>query len=260
QPAAMSRRMFLKSTAAAGAGLSLGIYFGDAVAQMSGPGRTAGETVAGTFEPNAFLRIGKDNTVTVVVKHLEMGQGVYTGLPKLIAEELDASWSQVRVEGAPADAKRYNNLLWGQAQGTGGSTAIANSFEQYRQAGAAARAMLVAAAAEQWKVPATSVQVKNGVLTSGTRKASFGELADAAAKQPVPTSVTLKDPKDFVFIGKDVRRTDSRAKANGTALFTQDVKLPDMLTALVLHAPRFGQKVAKVDSAAVNSIPGVRYV
>jgi len=253
----MSRRVFLQSVAA-GAGLTLGIY--DATAQMSGPGKTAGAAASGSFEPNAFLRIGKDNTVTVIVKHLEMGQGVYTGLPTLVAEELDAAWSQVRAEGARADAAVYNNLLWGQAQGTGGSTAIANSFEQYRQAGAAARAMLVAAAAEQWKVPASSVQVKNGVLTSGTRKATFGELADAAARQPVPTSVTLKDPKDFVYIGKDVRRTDSRAKSNGTARFTQDVKLPDMLTALVLHAPRFGQKVAKVDSSAVNSIPGVRYV
>ena len=124
----MSRRVFLKSTAAAGAGLTLGLYFGDALAQASGPGRTVGAAAAGTFEPNAFLRIGKDNTVTIVVKHLEMGQGVYTGLPTLVAEELDAAWSQVRAEGAPADASRYNNLLWGPAQGTGGSTAIANSM------------------------------------------------------------------------------------------------------------------------------------
>ena len=261
QPTAMSRRMFLKSTAAAGAGLSLGIYFGDALAQMSGPGRTVGDTATGTFEPNAFLRIGKDNTVTVVVKHLEMGQGVYTGLPTLIAEELDASWSQVRVEGAPADAKRYNNLKWGEAQGTGGSTAIANSFDQYRQAGAAARAMLIAAAAQQWKVPAESVQVKNGVVSHANgKKATFGELADAAGKQPVPTTVKVKDAKDFVFIGKHVPRTDSKSKSNGTARFTQDVKLPDMLTAVVAHPPRFGQKVKSFDSASITGIPGVRYV
>src|SRR5258705_9943074 len=170
QPAAMSRRMFLKSTAAAGAGLSLGIYFGDALAQMSGPGKTVGGVATGTFEPNAFLRIGKDNTVTVVVKHLEMGQGVYTGLPTLIAEELDAAWSQVRVEGAPADASRYNNLTWGQAQGTGGSTAIANSFDQYRQAGAAARSMLVGAPAQQWEGPRESGQGKNGVGFDRTGK------------------------------------------------------------------------------------------
>jgi isoquinoline 1-oxidoreductase beta subunit len=255
-PATMSRRTFLQVTA--GAGLTLAIS--DVPAQMSAPGKTAGAAAAGSFEPNAFLRIGKDNTVTVIVKHLEMGQGVYTGLPTLVAEELDAAWSQVRAEGAPADASRYNNLMWGPAQGTGGSTAIANSWEQYRQAGAAARAMLVAAAAEQWKVPTGTIQVKNGVLMSGTRKATFGELADAAAKQAVPTAVTLKDAKDFVYIGKDVRRTDSRAKSNGTARFTQDVKLPDMLTAVVLHPPRFGQKPAKIDSSAVTGIPGVRYV
>ena len=256
----VSRRVFLKASAAAGAGLSLGIYFGDAAAQMSGPGKTVGAAATGSFEPNAFLRIGKDNTVTVVVKHLEMGQGVYTGLPTLIAEELDAAWRQVRVEGAPADASRYNNLMWGKAQGTGGSTAIANSFDQYRQAGAAARAMLVAAAAEQWKVPADSVQVKNGVVShAGGRKASFGELAAAASRQPVPTAVKVKDAKDFVYIGKSVPRTDSKAKSSGTARFTQDVKLPDMLTAVVAHPPRFGQKLAKFDSASVN-VPGVRYV
>lgn len=261
QSTGVSRRTFLKSTAAAGAGLSLGIYFGDALAQMSGPGKTVGDAAAGTFEPNAFLRIGKNNTVTVVVKHLEMGQGVYTGLPTLIADELDAAWSQVRVEGAPADAKRYNNLQWGEAQGTGGSTAIANSFDQYRQAGAAARAMLIAAAAQQWKVPADSVQVKSGVVFHANgKKATFGELAEAAGKQPVPTAVKVKDAKDFVFIGKHVPRTDSKAKSNGTARFTQDVKLPDMLTAVVAHAPRFGQKVKSFDSASVTGIPGVRYV
>ena len=257
----MSRRVFLRSTAAAGAGLTLGIYLGDAAAQMSGPGRTVGTAAAGTFAPNAFLRIGRDNTVTIVVKHLEMGQGVYTGLPTLIAEELDAAWSQVRVEGAPADAARYNNLLWGPAQGTGGSTAMANSFEQYRQAGAAARAMIVAAAAEQWKVPADSIQVKIGVVFHANgRKASLGELADAAAKQPVPATVKLKDAKDFVYIGKHVPRTDSKAKSNGSALFTQDVKLPDMLTAVVAHAPRFGQRLKSFDANSVSGIPGVRYV
>ena len=258
---AVSRRVFLKSTAAAGAGLSLAIYMGEAAAQMSGPGLTSGAVAPGTFEPNAFLRIGKDNTVTVVVKHLEMGQGTYTGLPTLVAEELDAAWAQVRVEGAPADAKRYNNLLWGPAQGTGGSTAMANSFEQYRQAGAAARAMLVAAAAANWKVPADAIVVKGGVVSHASgKKASFGELADAASKQAVPATVKLKDAKDFVFIGKSFPRTDSKAKSNGTARFTQDVKMPEMLTALVLHAPRFGQKAAKVDSSAVSGIPGVRFV
>src|SRR5258706_3664936 len=139
----MSRRTFLKTSTAAGAGLTLGIWF------ATGSEDADAQAAAGTFAPNAFLRVGKDNTVTVVVKHLEMGQGVFTGLPTLIAEELDASWSQVRVEGAPADDKRYNNLQWGEAQGTGGSTAIANSFDQYRQAGGAAPAMPVAAAPQR---------------------------------------------------------------------------------------------------------------
>ncbi len=259
--ARMSRRVFLKVGAAAGAGLSLGIFTADAAAQMSAPGKTAGAAAAGTFEPNAFLRIGKDGSVTVVVKHVEMGQGTYTGLPTLVAEELDAAWSQVKVVGAPADAKTYNNLFWGDAQGTGGSTAMANSFEQYRQAGAAARAMLVAAAAERWKVPADAIVVKNGVVShAGGRKATFGELADAAAKQPVPATVKLKDAKDFVYIGKAFPRTDARAKSTGTATFTQDVKLPDMLTAVVVHPPRFGAKVKKIDAEGLKAVPGVRYV
>src|SRR5512144_448861 len=190
----ITRRYFLKATAAAGAGLTLALWSEVTAAQASGPGKTVGRAATGAFEPNAFVKIGRDNTVTVIVKHLEMGQGVYTGLPTLVADELDAAWSQVRVEGAPADASRYNNLLWGPAQGTGGSTAIANSFEQYRQAGAAAREMLVAAAAAQWKVPAESITVKNGVVAHASgKKATFGELADAAAKQPVPATVKLKD-------------------------------------------------------------------
>ena len=260
-PAGVSRRFFLKVVAGSGAGLTLALCGAPAAAQTSGPGRTVGVPATGGFEPNAFVRIGRDNTVTVVVKHLEMGQGTYTGLPTLVAEELDAAWSQVRAEGAPADAKRYNNLFWGDAQGTGGSTAMANSWEQYRQAGAAARAMLVAAAAEQWKVPAASVSVRNGVVSHASgKRATFGELADAAAKQPLPATVRLKDPKDFVFIGKHVPRTDSVAKSNGTALFTADVKLPGMLTALVAHPPRFGAKVKRFDAAGVQGLPGVRYV
>ena len=259
--AGVDRRVFLKATAAAGAGLTLGIWSGTAAAQASGPGKTVGGAAAGGFEPNAFLTIGIDNTVTVYVKHLEMGQGTYTGLPTLVAEELDCAWSQIRATGAPADASRYANLFWGTAQGTGGSTAIANSFEQYRQAGAAARAMLVAAAAKQWNVPPESVQVKSGVVFHANgKKATFGELASAAAREPVPANVKLKDAKDFVFIGKHVPRTDSKAKSNGTAQFTQDVKLPEMLTAVVAHPPRFGGQFKTYDPSDVSKVPGVRYV
>ncbi len=251
-----SRRRFLQ----VGAGLTLALYFRPGPAQTaSAPTGEAGDAV---LEPNAFVRIGEDNTVTVIVKHLEMGQGVYTGLPTLVAEELDAAWSQLRVEGAPADAKRYNNLLWGPMQGTGGSTATANSFEQLRRAGATARAMLVDAAAQQWKVPAESLSVSAGVVThpASGRKASFGELVKTAATLPVPSEVKLKDPRDFVFIGKPVIRTDSRAKIQGAAIFTLDLRLPDMLTAVVAHPPRFGAKVKGFDASRAKAVRGVEEV
>jgi isoquinoline 1-oxidoreductase subunit beta len=253
------RRKFLKQSGA----LLLGVHLPQALAQ-SGPGRTvlAGESAAAAFAPNAFVRIGADNTVTVIVKHLEMGQGTYTGLPTLVAEELDADWSQIHAEGAPADAKRYNNLFWGEAQGTGGSTALPNSYEQLRKAGATARAMLVAAAAEKWKVPASEITVSRGVVIhkNSNQRTSFGMLAADAAKQPVPADVPLKDPKDFVLIGKPARRTDARAKSNGTALFTQDVKLPGMLTAVVLHPPRFGSKLKSFDAGKAKAVKGVQEV
>ena len=212
------RRNFLKASGA----LLLGVHLPQVLAQ-SGPGRTVlkSEGAAAAFAPNAFVRIGADNTVTVVVKHLEMGQGTYTGLPTLVAEELDADWSQIRAVGAPADAKVYNNLFWGEAQGTGGSTALPNSYEQMRKAGATARAMLVAAAAQKWQAPANEIRVSRGVISWRDRKATFGSLAADAAKQPVPADAPLKDPKNFVLIGKPARRTDARAKSNGTALFTR---------------------------------------
>jgi isoquinoline 1-oxidoreductase beta subunit len=249
----LSRREFLKSSG----GLVLAVSLPPALAQ-SGPGRTVIENRApAAFAPNAFIRIGTDNTVTVVVKHLEMGQGTYTGLPTLVAEELDADWSQIRATGAPADAKQYHNLFWGQAQGTGGSTAMPNSYEQMRKAGAAARAMLVAAAAEKWNAPAAEIRVSKGLVTWRDRRATFGQLASDAAKQQVPENVTLKDPKDFVYIGKPARRTDARAKSNGTAIFTQDVKLPGMLTAVVLHPPRFGATLKSFDAAKAKAVKGV---
>ncbi len=250
-----SRRDFL----AAGSGLVLGLYLPTAAGQAGGPGRAGSAAAAAPFAPNAFVRIVSDNTVTVVAKHLEMGQGVYTGLATIVADELDAAWAQVRIEGAPADAARYNNLFWGAAQGTGGSTAIANSWDQLRHAGAAARAMLVAAAARQWNVAAAAVSVRDGVVSGGGKKATFGELAVAAGREAVPTEVKLKDPKDFVFIGRHVPRKDAKAKSNGSALFTADVKLPDMLTAVVAHPPRFGARVKSFDAQSA-SLPGVRYV
>ena len=251
----LDRREFLK----AGAGLTLGFYLPAGAAQMSGPGKTAGAAAAGAFAPNAFVRIGTDDMVTVIVKHLEMGQGTYTGLPTLVAEELDADWAQIRVEGAPADASRYNNLFWGPAQGTGGSTATANSYEQLRKAGAAARAMLVAAAAADWKVPADAITVEKGVVAhkASGRKARFGKLAAKAASMPVPSEVTLKDPGQFRYIGKHVPRKDTHDKINGKARFTIDVKLPGMLTAVVAHPPLFGAKVKSFDAAKAKAVKGV---
>jgi len=250
-----SRRRFLQGAA----GLTLAIYLpGSAFAAA---GKAAGHVAASAFAPNAFLRIGADNTVTVISKHLEMGQGTYTGLATIVAEELDAAWAQVKVEGAPADAKRYNNLFWGPAQGTGGSTAMANSWEQLRTAGASARAMLVAAAARQWKVPAAEISVADGVVShaASKRRASFGQLAKAAAKEavPAPASLKLKDPKDFKLVGRQAPRKDSADKTNGKAVFTQDIHLPGMLTAVVAHPPRFGGKVKSFDASRTKAVKGV---
>ena len=250
-----SRRAFLK----AGAGLTLAFYLPGAMAQ-AGPGKAGNKILwESGFEPNAFVRIGNDDTVTVIAKHVEMGQGTYTGLATLVAEDLDAAWSQIRVEGAPADAKRYNNLFWGPLQGTGGSSAIANSYEQMRRAGATARAMLVTAAAQLWKVAPESITVREGKVMhqpSG-RRATFGQLAEKAAALPVPTEVTLKDAKDFTLIGKRVPRKDSRDKTTGRAVFTQDVRLPGLLTAVVAHSPRFGGKVRSFDASKAKAVKGV---
>ncbi len=261
----LSRRQFLIAGAAAGAGLTLGVHLIGCTEKPpeAGPGMAGGEAVGPThFEPNAFVRIGTDDSVTVIAKHLEMGQGTYTGLATLVAEELDAAWSQVKVEGATADAQRYNNLFWGPVQGTGGSTAIANSFDQMRKAGAAARAMLVSAAAKRWGVPEESITVRDGVLMHGAsqRQARFGELAEAAAGEPVPESVFLKEPEEFRLIGTRLPRKDGTDKTNGSAIFTQDIKLPGMLTAVVAHPPRFGAKVKSFDATRAKQVRGVAEV
>jgi len=247
----LSRRGFLQGAA----GLTLGLSLPAFAAKV---GAAAAQAVA-PFEPTPFLRIGADNSVTVLSKHLEMGQGTYTGLATIVAEELDAAWPQVKVEGAPADAKRFNNLAFGPMQGTGGSTAMANSWDQLRQTGATARAMLVSAAARRWNVPAAEITVSEGVVShaASKRKATFGELAEAASAEAVPASVALKDPKDFRLIGKRASRKDSFAKTNGTAQFTQDVHLPGMLVAVVAHSPRFGGKVKSFDASKAKAIKGV---
>ncbi len=242
------RRVFLQAAALAGGGFVIGIA-----------PREAGAADAAPAVLNPFVRVNADNTVTVIVKHVEMGQGTYTGMPTLVAEEMDADWAQIRVEGAPADAKLYNNLAFGPMQGTGGSTAMANSWTQLRMAGAAARAMLVAAAAEKWKVSADSIAVSNGVLTHRAtgRRLGFGALAADAARQPLPADIRLKEPKDFKLIGKRLARKDGRDKTNGSAKFTSDVKLPGMLTALVAHPPRFGATVKSFNASKTIMVKGV---
>ena len=251
----LGRRQFLHG----GVGLTLGFYIPSTLFAAAGPGKAGdGSAAAGQFEPNAFLRIGADNTVTVISKHLEMGQGTYTGLATILADELDADWNMVRVEGAPADAKRYSNLLMG-AQGTGGSTAMANSWDQLRKAGATGRAMLVSAAAKKWNVPAAEIVVREGVVShaASKHKASFGQLAADAAVEAVQVDVKLKDPKDFHLIGKQARRKDSAEKINGKAIYTQDIQLPGMLVAVVAHPPRFGGTVKSFDAGRAKAVKGV---
>ena len=214
---------------------------------------------AAAFEPNAFIRVGEDDLVTVIIKHIEFGQGPMTGLSTLVAEEMDADWSQMRAESAPADDEKYKNLLFG-LQGTGGSTAMANSYTQMRKAGAAARAMLVQAAADEWGVDASTITIANGVLTSGDKTSTFGPLAAKAAMLTPPEDPPVKDPKDFVLIGKDRPKLDSQAKSNGTAVFTMDMDLPGMEYVVIRHAPMLGGTVASYDDTDALAVPGVTAV
>lgn len=249
----VSRRDFIRVSAAVGGGLLVAVY-------GCGPGGSGGQS-GQAWEANAFIRIDPDGKVTLISKHFEMGQGTYTGLATLLAEELDADWSRVVVEPAPADAARYGNSAFGGMQGTGGSSAIANSWEQHRKAGATARAMLMAAAAKEWGVEAGELTTEPGVVVHAAsgRRAEYGALAGAAASLPAPAEVPLKDPKDFRYIGKDraVGRVDAAPKSTGTAVFTQDVKLPGLLTAVVARAPRFGATVKSFDAAKAKALPGV---
>ncbi|WP_342108335.1 xanthine dehydrogenase family protein molybdopterin-binding subunit [Methylobacterium sp. SI9] len=210
-------------------------------------------------QPNAFVRIGADDTVTVVIKHLDMGQGNTTGLATILADELGADWSKVRTEFAPADATLYNNSLMGPIQGTGGSTAVANSWFQLRKAGAAAREMLMAEAAFRWKVPVSEITVADNVVRHGPsgRQARFGELAASAASLPVPSEPRLKDPSEWNLIGAKVPRLDSVAKTNGTAIYSLDIRRPNQVTAVVARAPRFGATVKSFDAAAARTVAGV---
>ncbi len=245
-----TRRAFIASSALAGAALVIGLR----------PDGRYGIAIAGpeakTTELNPFVRILPDGTVQVVLKHFEMGQGTTTGLTTLVAEELDADWDRVAINFAPADAARYKNLVFG-AQGTGGSTAIANSYLQYRKAGAAAREVLIKAAAETWGVPPDAVNIEKGLLKSGNRTAHFGEVIAKAATLTPSQEPKLKSPEQFRLIGKDgLARKDSKSKTDGTATFAIDVKIDGMVYAVVLRSPRFGGKLQSFDAGAAKSVTG----
>ena len=253
---ALSRRKFLISSVQSSAGLVLGMSL--PLSHAEADNSDAASSVTKTLSPNAFVTINDSNKVIVTIKHLEMGQGTFTGLATLVAEELAADWAQVECQGAEAAVEKYANGLWGKFQGTGGSTAIANSYQQMREAGATARAMLVGAAASLWRVPVTAITVKQGMVHHAAtgKSVNFGVLAELAALQTIPQEVELKDPSEFTLIGKKVSRKDV-GKTSGKAIFTQDIQRPNQLTALVAHPPLFGAKVSSFDATEALKVNGV---
>jgi isoquinoline 1-oxidoreductase beta subunit len=219
--------------------------------------RVQAAEAAAPLVANAFVSIAPDSTVTVQIRNLEMGQGTFTGLTTLVAEELDADWGQMRALHAPADPRYFNPLMG--MQGTGGSTSMASSYVDMRQAGAAARAMLVAAAARQWGVPAAEIGIERGVISHAAtgRRGSFGEFAAMAARETPPANPQVKTPDRFVHFGQPRPRLDTRSKTDGTAQFTIDVFRDDMLVAMVAHPPKFGARLASFDATAAKAVKGV---
>jgi len=251
----LSRRELLVVGAAAGGGLLIGWRV------EARPGTPAPSATSATFAPNQWIRIGKDGRVTLVVAQVEMGQGTYTSMPMLLAEELEVDLGQVHLEPAPPDDKLYGLPGFG-IQVTGASTSVRLMYEPLRRAGATARTLLVNAAAQTWKVDPGTCTAHKGVVTHGAsgRALAYGALAEKAARLPVPTQVALKDPKDFKLIGTPARRLDTPAKANGTAQFGMDVRVPGMKVAAIALSPVVGGKLADVDDARAKGIHGVRQV
>jgi isoquinoline 1-oxidoreductase beta subunit len=243
-----SRRDFLKtSTALAGGGLLMGIAVPSAL-QAAGTVHT----------PNAWVHIADDNTITLISARSEMGQGVYTSMPMLIAEELNVDLRKVKVRIAPPNAKLYGNPLLGGPQLTGGSTSVRDGWEKLRIGGAQVREMLISAAANQWNVDRSTLKAADGmVIGPNGKKASYGSLAADASKLPVPEKVSIKDPKDFTIVGKRTKRLDTPMKVNGTAEFGIDVKLPGMVYAALEQCPVIGGKVKSFDAAKAKTMPGV---
>ena len=251
----ISRRAFLVTSAAAGGGMLVGFYLPQLGRAEAAP------TSADLFTPNAFIRIRPDNSVTLVMPQVEMGQGTYTSMSMLIAEELEVDLAQVTLEAAPPDDKLYANPLTG-FQVTGGSTSVMAYWEPLRRAGATARVMLIAAAANDWSVDPLSCRAEKGAVVDPAtgRRLKYGELADAAAKLPVPDKVALKDPKDFKLIGTPAKRIDTPDKVNGKAQFGIDAIVPGMKIAAVAACPVFGGKLVNVDDSNAIAIKGVRQV
>jgi isoquinoline 1-oxidoreductase subunit beta len=253
----IERRTFLKAGAAATGGLLIGIYFPD-VAGEAVVDAQFGPAGGGAITPQAFIRISTDDVVTLTIHKPDNGQGTETSIAQILAEELDCDWSRIRTEFAPINAALYGGAL----QGTFGSLAIRTTYDPMRRTGAAARDMLMQAAAARWGVDKSQCRTENGTVVNSATNArlSYGSLAEAAAKLPVPSNVTLKDPAQFRLIGKPLQRVDTPAKVTGKATFGIDVRLPGMLYAVVARCPVFGGTVARFEAAKARVVPGVQHV
>ena len=251
--ASMDRRNFLKTSAAGTAGLLIGFYFHGDVQSLAA-------TADAPVVLNAWIHIGTDDLVTVLIDKSEMGQGILTGLAMIAADELDCDWKKVHTEFAPAD-KVYFNPRFG-VQGTGGSSGTPTSWNPMRKASATARAVLIQAAAQKWGVDATECRAENSTIvhTATKRTLTYGSLADAAAKLPVPQDVPLKTPSQYRLIGNPMKRLDTPLKVNGTAQYGIDICVPGMLYAAVARCPVFGGKVASFDAGKAKTLPGVKDV
>src|SRR6266498_6129004 len=249
----LSRRQFLSASAALGGGLLIGF--------RTGAAHTVEGAAGAAFTPNAFIRIGSDGQIVLTMPYVEMGQGTYTSIPMLIAEELEVDLSQVQLEHAPPNEKLYANPLLG-LQATGNSNAIRGAWQPLRQAGATARTMLVSAAAKRWNVDPASCRAQSGEVLHAPsgRRATYGELAADAARVPVPERVALKRPEDFKLIGTPAKRLDTPAKVNGSAIYGIDVRPPGVKIATLAQSPVFGGRVKRVDDAAAKAVKGVRQI
>src|SRR6516165_698061 len=249
----LNRRSFLKVTAAGGA-----LIVGGYIPGLHEPGTVE---AAAVFEPNVWVKITADDTVTIMLSQLEMGQGVMTSMPMLVAEELDVDFNKIKTEWVPADPK-YGNTNFGGAQLTAGSNSVRGMWKILRESGATARIMLITAAAKTWSVPENTVSTEKGevVHKASGRRMNYGALADKAAALPVPKNVKLKDPKEFHLLGQNTPRLDIPEKVNGKAVFGMDVKRPGMLVATIVKCPTFGGKVLSFNADKAKAVPGVKHV